>query len=74
CAPRGVELDKFIYQSGRQITVEGQTSRQELIYSFIGNLKEQPVFRKVVIQNQNPESRGNRTNFTVKFDYTEAPK
>jgi len=74
CAPRGVELDKVIYQKGRQITVEGQTTRQELIYSFTANLKKQPVFRQVLLQNQNPDTRGNRINFTVKFDYTEAPK
>jgi len=74
CAPRGVELDKFIYQKGRQVTVEGQTSRQEMIYSFTGNLKLQPVFKQIIIQNQNPETRGNRINFTVKFDYTEAPQ
>ena len=69
CAPRGVQLDKYIYQKDRPVSVEAHTSRQELIYDFKEELLKQAIFKSVTIQNQNLNSRNNQVTFTVKLEY-----
>jgi len=68
-APRGVQLDKFIYQKDRPVSVEAHTSRQELIRIFQAELSNQAIFKSVIIQNQNLNTRNNQVTFTVKFEY-----
>ncbi len=65
----GVMLDSIHFKKGQAVTVTGQVDKEQQMWKYEANLREQKGITGVVFTNTPPDPKTRKIKFTVTFQY-----